>query len=523
MRRPLVGTAVLVALVLAAPPPARCEGSWADVEKAVEKALQSENPDERARAFLPLHATPDPRAVPLLVSSLAMLEKEEGRIREAQAREEARFEALFTKKTELDRWFESSSRSSKDLDRYNKEVGKIRHQLDQARLKVKNLENDVTRARALIASALLAMGHVLGGLTPEALAVAIPSLTEAWLEKRDPARGLWWVDVVGGLDAPDATLRVVGAVRRPDLPGSVRGAALRALAARGDPAAHDLAVQALAGPMDDWPLVASGIAALRRLHKVTSIEPLIAFLKREDAKRLREDGQAALMSLTGVVHGPYFEPWDAWWREERTRFSMPPSPVDLSRRGEEQKGVTFYGIHTFSDRILFILDVSGSMDQASAEGTEGARPPKIDVARRELIGAVNNLADTDLFNIVFFNHEVVTWQPKMVEGTEANRRRAREWVEAQPPLGGTNIHDALETGFRIAQRTTGRPDVDTIFFMTDGKPTAGKLQEPETILASVAEWIEAAQIRIHCVGVGEHDEDFMRRLAALGGGTYVKR
>ena len=65
---------------------------------------------------------------------------------------------------------------------------------------------------------------------------------------------------------------------------------------------------------------------------------------------------------------------------------------------------------------------------------------------------------------------------------------------------------------------------DTFFFMTDGTPTAGKLQKPDEILAAVREWNRTAKVVIHCVGVGDAaDADFLGRLAAENGGVFVKR
>jgi hypothetical protein len=65
--------------------------------------------------------------------------------------------------------------------------------------------------------------------------------------------------------------------------------------------------------------------------------------------------------------------------------------------------------------------------------------------------------------------------------------------------------------------------VDTILFMTDGRPTAGKIQKPDQILEQVRAWNRTAKLKIHCVGVGEHDEAFLQALAEIGGGEYVKR
>ncbi len=104
-----------------------------------------------------------------------------------------------------------------------------------------------------------------------------------------------------------------------------------------------------------------------------AIDPLIAMLGRDDLGRLREDAHRALRSLTGQPHGPYQQPWKDWWADAKAGFTMPPTPADAMTLSAPDKGVTFYGITTFSDRIVFVLDVSGSMlDPARAEGTTGA-------------------------------------------------------------------------------------------------------------------------------------------------------
>ncbi len=65
---------------------------------------------------------------------------------------------------------------------------------------------------------------------------------------------------------------------------------------------------------------------------------------------------------------------------------------------------------------------------------------------------------------------------------------------------------------------------DTIFFMTDGTPTAGKLLDPDRILETVAEWNRTAQLTIHTVAVGDEcDAKFLEKLARENGGQFVKR
>jgi predicted protein tyrosine phosphatase len=76
----------------------------------------------------------------------------------------------------------------------------------------------------------------------------------------------------------------------------------------------------------------------------------------------------------------------------------------------------------------------------------------------------------------------------------------------------TNIFDAIELAYKD-------PEVDTIYLLTDGEPTTGRLVAPEDILDEVLRWNRQRQIVIHCIGIGT-DADLLKRLAQESGGTY---
>ena len=79
--------------------------------------------------------------------------------------------------------------------------------------------------------------------------------------------------------------------------------------------------------------------------------------------------------------------------------------------------------------------------------------------------------------------------------------------------GATNVHAALERAFADAE-------VDTIFLLTDGQPSAGFLVAPEAILREVRRWNVGRGVRIHTVAIGGRS-DFLERLAADSGGEHT--
>ena len=79
-------------------------------------------------------------------------------------------------------------------------------------------------------------------------------------------------------------------------------------------------------------------------------------------------------------------------------------------------------------------------------------------------------------------------------------------------VGSTNIFDTLERAF-------ADQDVDTIYLLTDGDPSAGRIKDVEGIAEEVRRWNRTRQIVIHCIGIGT-DSPLLKRLAAENGGSY---
>src|SRR6185503_7867115 len=108
--------------------------------------------------------------------------------------------------------------------------------------------------------------------------------------------------------------------------------------------------------------------------------------------------------------------------------------------------------------------------------------------------------------------------------------------------GGTNTYDALEAAFAFADLgkgkkreadPTGDARVDTIMFLSDGKPTVGRITDPDQIRGAVKNWNKARRIAIHAIAFGVNDAlkkggdgadpKFMKGLADDTGGKYVEK
>ncbi|MGE0191925.1 MAG: VWA domain-containing protein [Planctomycetota bacterium] len=520
-----LGLLVLALLLVGQVAPARGdEGAAGDaptlasLTPSVRAALKDKDP---GRALDLLRPCADVKALDFVTEALDQARKQRMEVEKKQVGLEAEYEKLIDEGQQLQRDLEMSQRSVRDMETFNKKARKVDFARQRTLEQLRSFETEFARLRGIEQQAAGVAAQILARLDEAGMEAGVQRLAKEWLGSKDVDERLRYVHAIWELPAPLVMGRLHALLDDPEQPHALRATAMSALAARGDEALLGKAVTYLALPPESFALTTAALRALRRMHRREAIEPLMDFLARDDLGRLREDAHLSLLSLTGQKHGPYAEPWKAWWQDAKATFEMPKDPIEPGRVEGQQKGVTFYDIHTFSDRVLFIVDISGSMDKV--DGDPKGRT-KWEVAQEQLVGAVHGLDKSAVFNVVFFNHSIVRWQRKVQEATEPTKDQLEKWVKATSVVGGTNIHDALEAGFGVAQQSTGRPIIDTIFFLTDGRPTAGKIQDGAAILAQVREWNAVAQLRIHAIGIGaEHDVDFMKELARIGDGEYVAR
>lgn len=309
---------------------------------------------------------------------------------------------------------------------------------------------------------------------------------------------------------------------------ALRVAAAEALGRQGHKSVAAPLRTALTGFKHPTPLRMAAVKALRTLAMKESIDPLIDGLKISDAPEVVNACRQALTEMSGKSH-PDVNAWRRWWDTARADFKVKGAPIARGPRAEPAKaegkgGTRFYGIETRSKHLVFILDRSGSMMEMDSSGTGR----KMDVAKAELIKAIESLPDDATFNIIFYNSTWDVWKKGMTVATPANRKRAVEWVKGIDHVGATNIFDPLERAFQLAGRGTHdkayKLALDTIFFMSDGLANRGRIIDPRHILAEIERMNALKKVRIHTIGIGDnHDIRLMKGLADLSGGTYVAK
>jgi len=344
-----------------------------------------------------------------------------------------------------------------------------------------------------------------------------------------------------------------------DKEAAVRCAALEGLAHLGSDLVRAPAVVALED--SSLQVRASAIGALGVVRHRDSIAPLIARMRVEEGRLVADIGRA-LGELTGRGYGQRIELWERFWDSYKDRYQIPTDAelAELRRRQAERKAeytppgqLSYHGVETPSRRVIFVIDVSGSMENEVTERErfeEGDYPSfsRIDIVKTELARTIENLESYVEFNVLPFATEVRRWKRGLVRANVLNKSSAIDFVKRLEPIGGpskeglarvglvgsanleagrTNTYGALAAALGIeASKKRGskkayQVDVDTLFFLSDGKPTDGAFVNPDDILREIREANELRKVVIHTIALGQFQKSFMERLAKENGGVFV--
>ncbi len=320
----------------------------------------------------------------------------------------------------------------------------------------------------------------------------------------DPA---WETKLAGWLASPQAT---------------VRNAALQQLGRRKGKDAEPILLAHLGHA--DWSTRLAALRGLVALQVPSVVGPIIERMGEEEGRMVDEFADA-LWTMTGEPYRTRQANWKAWWETAKADFHI-LAPAELAKRGEEEEmrrlkltsteAVDFFGIRIISHRVIFILDVSGSMAFDLRAEFEGQRPePRMEVARRELKKCVDGLEEGALFNIITFSGDVASWLDGGIAGSSGRtREEAQTYIDRLGAFGATNLYDAVELAFED-------PEVDTIYLLSDGEPTAGLITDPFLIREDIRRKNEHRGIVIHTIAVGGTLQ-ILEWLAEDSGGSHVK-
>ena len=257
-----------------------------------------------------------------------------------------------------------------------------------------------------------------------------------------------------------------------------------------------------------------------RLVHLRVIDAMMARLA-EEAGRVELELTEDLFGLTGAHYGPRGQAWIGWWQARgRSEFQVPSAKdlrdaeeAALARRLGSQTTAEFFGIRIRSNRLVFIVDVSGSMEaRTGTKYEQKSGMLRIERAQEELAKALAGLGPDSFFNIVKFSERATAWEEALTQCTPEAYEEAVEFNDDLRPGGGTNLVGALDLAF-------ADPEVDTIFVLSDGEPTMGWTTAPDVIRDHVARLNQHRGVVVHAIAIGGGLQ-ILEHLAADSGGAY---
>jgi hypothetical protein len=225
------------------------------------------------------------------------------------------------------------------------------------------------------------------------------------------------------------------------------------------------------------------VQALAAIPDTQAIGALIEIMDKVGGEA-EADAAEHLTEVTGQVFGMDAAAWKRWWEDSQTSFEFPKRKVTVPYRSVALNAAgDYYGLPVFAERMVFVLDTSGSMTG-----------PRIVAAKRELTQAISRLADHVHFGIVVFNGTVSVWQHQLVQATAQSKQAAAIYVNSQTPQSNTASYDALETALGF--------DTEAIYFLSDGAPFGGKIEAPADIITAITGINKTRRISIYTIGIG---------------------
>ncbi|PCJ53481.1 MAG: hypothetical protein COA70_09305 [Planctomycetota bacterium] len=266
----------------------------------------------------------------------------------------------------------------------------------------------------------------------------------------------------------------------------IRIAALRALADRESPFGAVEALRRL--HMEEGPMLYECLDILRRDPSPDYVSGLIDLLAVAEGRAANEVVDL-LQRITGYRIANDYKTWKHFYLKHKadgTEFRREPDP------NAEAATLSYMGIPIFSDRVVFVLDSSSSMNSVLPEQRTLTRATK---SVAEFVKMLPRLPSTARFNVFFFDSEVHGFQDKMVSVTQPVLAAATDFVESNTFAGGTNLFGGLDRAF-------GEDEVEEVLLLTDGAPSVGEITDPLRILARVSRWNRWRGNRISTISLG---------------------
>ena len=151
--------------------------------------------------------------------------------------------------------------------------------------------------------------------------------------------------------------------------------------------------------------------------------------------------------------------------------------------------------------MVFVIDVSGSMKGES-----------IEQAKNSLVYAINNLKETDGFNVIPFSSGFTNLNPTIMPANTKNKKMAIEYIKTLQAGGGTEAAPPLKSAMYMKSDDT---KLKMIVFITDG--SLGHEQHVINLVKS-----NLGNARLFSIGIGSApNSHLLEKISREGRGTFT--
>jgi hypothetical protein len=291
--------------------------------------------------------------------------------------------------------------------------------------------------------------------------------------------------------------------------------AIESLTARKDASSGKALGAALSDPR---PGVLRATLRAVRTRKPGEATPALIDLLEKLAKRpnalIQSQIEHALVEITGKWFDKV-EDWRQFWKHNSHKGTRPVTGSVKAALKTSERGKTpppkFFGTEIRSERVVFAIDVSGSM--------KGERLAK---CKKQLTQCISSLSVRSSFTVVVYSNQIRPWKKDLQRATPKNKASAASFVETLRASGNTCTRKALLRSLE----TTG---ADTIVLLSDGMPTGtkpdGAVYGEDEVINDVTAENKRHQWEIHTFGFGDKGgtlADFMETLAKKNHGKFTR-
>lgn len=245
------------------------------------------------------------------------------------------------------------------------------------------------------------------------------------------------------------------------------------------------------------------------------IETLSIWTKRGEAgassRRVEAAIVAELEARSGKRLGMSVERWAYWWRATRGSAPALPRPAEATTRAQ------FFGLHPWTDRVLFVIDRSGSMGEPFGTSDDS----RYEEALRQLRLLLEQLGPRTQFGLILFSDRTHRWQDELRPANRSGIDAGMQWARGLKPAGGTFLRPAIERALELD--AAGRPNLarleaDTVIVLCDGATAEGSAWVAP-LLGAVG---DQTCVRFDCVQIGRGGNGTLESLAEASGGQFVR-